>query len=305
MLVKRLHEKGHEVMIALLQDRKAVTHPDSWKNFLEFVMSRTADVVSLVEVCHAVNRMKWGVYSGKEQGMLLEPCVELARKYPEVKISGPSCIDFEYHHLYVDRRGAPENFQGKFSTVEKCALLSAIASYSDKCEDRVVISEVNWPLSGTGIWSPVNSTYLVPGREESELNVAEDAYGHFMLRYYMLSLCSGFVDQVFWWRLVSHGFGLVDERAEGGWRERSGYGMLAYFLQTLDQATFVEKLETEEGVFALRFERENDEVIVAWANGASAQVPDLLKESAQTVCDVFGQSSEGSLLTDSPQYFFA
>ena len=319
----KLHEEGQEVMVALVQDRSAVLDPQSWQKFVYFVVRSVGHLVREIEVCHAVNRFKWGVHSAREQRVLLEPVVEVQKEFPSVKFTGPACIDFEYHyvvaaleetppdlkysalshHLYVDRRGAPENFQGKFSTVEKCALLKAIAVQSPQCEDRVVISEVNWPVKGTGIWSPVGATYQSPDEPESPLNVSEEDYGYFMLRYIVLTLCSGFVDQVYWWRLVAHGFGLVDERAEEGWRARPGYEMLVFFLETLGDATFVEKLETEEHVYAMRFERAKDEVTMVWANGIKADIPKGMGQSTRR--DVFGELTENEVVSDSPIYFFS
>jgi len=277
-------------------------------------------LVTEVELCHAVNRMKWGVHSAQEQGGLLEPVKNLQVRYPALKFTGPSCIDFEYHyvmaaldetppgltysalshHLYVDRRGAPENFQGKFSTVEKCALLKAMAKWSPRCQDRVVISEVNWPVSGSGIWSPVGATYQMPGQKESSLNVSEEDYGYFMLRYVTLALCSGFVDQVYWWRLVAHGFGLVDERAEGGWRTRKGFRMLKYYLEALGSATFVEKLEIEDGVYALRFERERDQVVMLWCHEREYAGPWPFEP--KEVFDVLGEKMALGVVGGAPVY---
>src|SRR5690606_32235754 len=102
-----------------------------------------------------------------------------------LKITGPACIDFEYipiisafeelksinpsykfdalsHLLYVDRRGAPENKQGMFSTLEKVRLLKAIAQTTSACNDKVIISEVNWPIENTDIWSPIVCPYATP-----------------------------------------------------------------------------------------------------------------------------------------------
>ena len=321
--LEQLRADGHEVMIALLQDRSAVLKPDSWKEFLEFVIGRAGHQVVAVEVCHAVNRMKWGVHSSQEQAELLEPLLELKKKFPEVKFTGPACIDFEYHyilsaldkipeglqysalshHLYVDRRGAPENFQGKFSTLEKCGLLKAIAKSAPQCDDRVVVSEVNWPIEGTGIWSPVTATYIDPSAPGHPLSVSEHDYGVFMLRYMVITVCSGFVDQIYWWRLVAHGFGLIDERAEGGWRERIGFKMLCVFLEQLGSATFVEKLNTEKDVYALRFERENDEVTMMWCNGRIFAGP--WPGSFKKVLDSSGEDIELKEVGDSPVYLFS
>jgi hypothetical protein len=318
--LEELHEKGHEIMVAILQDRRAVLEPDSWREFLEFVLQRIEGKVAMVELCHVVNRVKWGLHNLDEHAALLEPAVALKKKYPEIQFSGPACIDFEYHylvaalgatpkglhydalshHLYVDRRGAPENKQGKFGTVEKAALLRTIAGQSNRCDDRVIISEVNWPLVGTGVWSPVAASYLSPGAKASKVSVSEEKYGCFMIRYLVLTLCSGFVDQVYWWRLVAHGFGLIDERAEGGWRERIGFQMLKVFLAELGTATFVEKLETEDDVYVLRFERERDLVTMIWCNGRTFAGP--WPTDFKKVLDSQGKEIELSEVGDAPVY---
>jgi len=321
--VERLKEAGREVMIAMVQDRRAVKESESWAEFLKFVVGEVGGLASQVEICHAVNRMKWGVHGPDDQMSLLEPVVELQNRYPEIIFTGPACIDFEYHyvlsalesapeglrygalshHLYVDRRGAPENFQGNFSALEKCALLCAIAKVMPQCDERVVISEVNWPIEGTGIWSPVTATYIDPRAPEHPLSVSEHDYGVFMLRYMVITVCSGFVDQIYWWRLVAHGFGLIDERGEGGWRERIGFKMLRVFLEQLGTATFVEKLETEEEVYALRFERENDEVTMMWCNGRIFTGP--WPSEFKKVLDASGEDIELEEVGDSPVYLLS
>ena len=306
-LVRHLHAHEHRVAIALVQDRRAVLDPDSWRSFMETVLGEVGDCVELAEVCHAVNRVKWGVWSTDEHRQLLEPVVDLQLQYPKIRFSGPSCIDFEYqyivasldqmpealqfgavsHHLYVDRRGAPENRQGRFSLVEKCALLRAVARWSHQCDDRVVVSEVNWPVEGTGIWSPVGAPYESPGPRYGDPSVPEDRYGAYMLRYLMLALCSGFVHQVYWWRLVAHGFGLVDERAEDGWRERPAFRMLEVFLKKLGHATFVRRLESVEDTYAMLFETDEGSVVVAWSNQGEFFGPWSFEYDS--VMDAFGE----------------
>ena len=202
-VLDRLHGGGVEIMVALLQDRAAILNPESWREFLDFVLSRMEGKVTMVEVCHVVNRVKWGVHSLKENTGLLEPLVELRERFPGIRFSGPACIDFEYHylmgalaatpkgfyydalshHLYVDRRGAPENKQGSMGTVEKAGLLKAIARWSGRCEGKVIVSEVNWPLEWTGEWSPVSATYQPKNARGAKVHVTEEQYGYFMLRY--------------------------------------------------------------------------------------------------------------------------
>ncbi|MEN8679095.1 MAG: lipopolysaccharide kinase InaA family protein [Akkermansiaceae bacterium] len=318
--LERLHHDGHEVMVAILQDRRAVLEPDSWRGFLEVVFERIAGKVTMVEVCHAMNRVKWGVHNLKEYAALLAPVVDLKKRYPDLPISGPACIDFEYHylvaalagtpeglhydalshHLYVDRRGAPENQQGAFGTVEKARLLKAVALHSKRCHDRVIVSEVNWPITGTGVWSPVSSSYLSPGAKGSKVHVSEESYGHYMVRYLTLTLCSGFVDQVFWWRLVAHGFGLVDERSAEGWRKRPAFAMLRTFLKELGEATFVERLGVGEEIYALRFKRDGGQVTLTWCNGCTHAGP--WPVDFDHALDAFGNRIELVEVGESPVY---
>jgi hypothetical protein len=318
--VAALHAAGHEIMVNLLQDRQAVLDPGSWREFLEFVFAGIDGRVTQVGVGHVVNRMKWGVHQLAEYRRLMEPLLELREKYPDLRLTGPGCIDFELHctvaalevlpgdlqfdalshHLYVDRRGAPENRQGRFGTVEKAALLKAIAIRNKRCGDRVVIPEVNWPLVDTGVWSPVAASYLPPGTKGSKVHVTEQQYGWFMLRYLVLTLCSGFVDQVYWWRLVAHGFGLVDERAGGGWRERIAFRMLVVFLRELGEATFVEKIPCEEGIYAFRFERAEGEVTLLWCHDRRFAGP--WPVTFRRSLDAEGKEIELEEVGDSPVY---
>lgn len=291
--IDRLHQSGYSIVVGIFQDRRAILEPHSWQHFLEYLFERINGKVEAVKVGHAINRVKWGVHNLEEYAKLMRPLVDLQKKFPALQIWGPACIDFEPFHsvaaldylpdglklnalshlLYVDRRGAPENKQGRFGTVEKGALMNAIARYSHRCADRLIISEVNWPLADTAEWSPVAATYLPAGARGSRVHVTEEQYGHYMIRYLALTICSGLVERVYWWRLVAHGFGLIDERAAGGWRKRVGFQMLHTFLRELSQATFVEKMTTPEAVYALRFERKEDEVVLIWCNGRSFTGP--------------------------------
>ena len=147
------------------------------------------------------------------------------------------------HHLYVDRRGAPENPQGPFATLEKCALARAIAGWTQGCEDRLVLSEVNWPLAGAGVYSPVNSPYDTPGPRQNDPSVSEDEYAAYMIRYLLITLCSGMADRVYWWRLVARGFGLIDDSNPNAWRPRPAFHVLATFLANVGNAAFLQRLE--------------------------------------------------------------
>jgi hypothetical protein len=239
---------------------------------------------------------------------------------------GPGAIDFEYafvlsglrewprglplaalsHHLYVDRRGAPENRQGAFAALEKFALARAIARAMPACVDRLVITEVNWPIKGTGVYSPIQAPYLPPDHL-AEAGVSEDEYGDYLLRYLCLGLASGLVDRIYWWRLVAHGFGLVDERDPNGWRERPAYGMLRTFLRLLGESTFVQAIVprtgNRHGRYRFAFERADGEIVaITYAHGPAVPFP--ADEVCERVEDAFGQplSRAPDVLDSRPVY---
>jgi len=288
----RLKQAGHPVFAALVQDRAGIREPHLWEAFVESVLPRLSGVADWLEVGHAVNRVKWGVWRIDEYRALLNPVRRIAQSCGPFKLSGPSVIDFEYHylagmldvipqdgcldalshHLYVDRRGAPENRQGRFSSVEKFALAKAFAGWSKAVKgDRLIVSEVNWPILDTGVYSPVCSPYTIPGSHTNDPSVGEEDYANFMIRYYVLALCSGMVDAVYWWRLVSRGFGLVDD-AEFPWRLRPAYVALKHFVAQLGQSVFVEKMPAAEGVWLLRFRNpDGSATVMAWAHPEPVQ----------------------------------
>lgn len=268
-LVTHLAGSGREVTLAMVQNREAAKNPERWRDFLETVLEQVHDQVTWVEIGHAVNRVKWGVWTLAEQRRLLAPAAALKDRYPDLRIMGPAGIDFEYpyavtalrglprglaldafsHHLYVDRRGAPENRQGPFATLEKCALARAVAGWSRGCRDRLIISEVNWPLAGTGVWSPVVSPYDTPGPRKNSPNVCEEQYADFLIRYLLICLCSGMAERVYWWRLVARGFGLIDDTDPDAWRARPAFHRLIVFLARVGQATFEERTEIGEAAW--------------------------------------------------------
>ncbi len=320
-LVKELRSRNIEVMLAVLQDRQALLQPESWKKLLTLIFENLGNEVAHIEITHASNRLKWGVWSSNEYQQLMMPAFELQQQFPQVRITGPACIDFEYlpviaalgtqpknqplaalsHLLYVDRRGAPENTQGnKFSTLEKSALLKALAQWSDRCDDKVIVSEVNWPVQHTGIWSPIGCPYETPKWRREQPGETEDEYANYMLRYLAITLCSGHVEQVFWWRLSAHGYGLVDDL--DNFRIRPAFTALAFFLNTLGKATFIRKLDTPNDVYVLEFRMNDRAIWMAWALQESTYLPDIEFSQAQ---DREGKTLETFKLNGSPIYLLS
>ncbi|MCE9616400.1 MAG: hypothetical protein K8T26_19175 [Lentisphaerae bacterium] len=314
--VHRLRGSGHAVTIALVQDRRAVKEPEHWRAFALDVLHGVGDAVVGVEVGHAINRVKWGVWDLQELSRLYGVLHALKATFPKLDFLGPAAIDFEYpfvvsalrawppevpltalsHHLYVDRRGAPENRQGRFAALEKFALARAVARQSMRCGDRVVVSEVNWPLKGTGVYSPVGSPYESPGPRYNDPSVSEDEYADYMIRYLCLALCSGLVERVFWWRLVARGFGLVDDTQPDAWRPRPAYAMLRAFLAAVGHAEFESATlppgamtgGDTRGVYAYRFKRADGErLALTYAHGPA--VPFAFPLAFDHVDDALGQ----------------
>jgi hypothetical protein len=229
----RMRGAGIEVLVALLQRRQDVLEPQGWDRFLAEVFSRFGREGALFEVGHAWNRTKWGVWDHREYLRLAHAALAAAREH-EVRLVGPAVIDFEFHlyppvlkHvdydiisslLYVDRAGLPEGRQFGWDTTRKLALLRAIVDSCSRKGKELWITEVNWPLTDTGEYSPA------AGRP----NVSEEEQADYLVRYYLLCLCSGWVNRIYWWQLVAPGYGLVDSRSST-WRKRPSF----YALKTL------------------------------------------------------------------------
>jgi hypothetical protein len=317
-LVHALHRAGHAVSVALVQDRRAVREPDSWRRFAFEALQDVAGVVEAVEVGHAVNRVKWGVWGFEDLRALYAPLAELHARFPALRFMGPALIDFEYpvafpalrewprgvplaalsHHLYVDRRGAPENPQNGFSATEKFALGRALARATPHCADRFVVSEVNWPLLGTGAHAPIHAPYFPPWRHAGHPGVSEDEYADYLLRYLCLALGSGMVERVYWWRLAARGFGLVDDTDAAALRPRPAYALLQNFLRVLGASTFIgarlpARSGKRHGRYRFAFRRPDGEVVaLTYAHGPAQPFP--AEETFERVEDAFGEALAGA-----------
>ena len=301
-LIKTLAAGGHAVTLALVQDRDALLNPESWHEFVMSVLEETHEHISGLEFGHAINRVKWGVWDFHELQKFYRPLEEIKNKHPGLEIIGPATIDFEYafllsalktwpktvplssvsHHLYVDRRGAPENTQGGFNTIDKCVLASAIAAESGIASDKIVISEVNWPISGTEKYSPVTWPFdhrIATDAEYEELGVDEALYADYMIRYLALTLCSGLVEKIYWWRLVAKGYGLADLLEGDQVVTRPALQALRQFLLVLGNARFIgaeipAQKDERHGRYLFWFEREDGEQLaLCWNHGSEGSMP--------------------------------
>jgi hypothetical protein len=307
--VRLLRSRNFEVTAALLQNRDDVRDPARWRAFLAEVFSRLGPLCSGFEVGHAWNRTKWGVWDYREYLDLAAPAFGLASSRG-LRLIGPAVIDFEFHLypptlsvlpfdavsslLYVDRVGAPENAQAGWTTAGKVALLKSVVDRSARAWSPLWITEVNWPLEGTGPYAPA------AGRP----CVSEEEQASYLVRYHVLCLASGYVERVYWWQLAAPGYGLVDSRAEQ-WRPRPGFFAYQTMTRYLEGSLFVEK-EPSPWAEVYHFRKAGDPFAVCWTAGPPREyrfrrpVARVLNRDGREA----GPASSHLLIEGSPRYVF-
>ena len=265
--VGTLRREGLDVVIALLQRRDDVLDPAGWEGFLADTFSALGGLASHFEIGHAWNRTKWGVWDWREYLSLARPALALAPKHG-VKLVGPGVIDFEFHLypptlarapfdkisslLYVDRTGAPESDQYGWTMAKKLALWRAVVDRSLREPRGCWITEFNWPIEGTGKYSPA------PGKP----SVSEDVQANYLVRYFVIGAASGLVERMYWWQLAAPGYGLIDSR-DGAWRRRPGFAALRTLVRQVEGSRFEGKAG---GVPAeiYYFRKGSEEFAVCW-----------------------------------------
>ena len=153
--------------------------------------------------------------------------------------------------LYVDRMGAPETKQAGWDTTKKLALLRATV---DVClEERPLwITEFNWPLKGTGKYSPASG----------KPNVTEEEQADYLVRYYVLCLTTGYVERIYWWQLLAPGYGLIDSREEM-WRKRPSFFAFKTMVSMLRDSEFQGTISNPIAEIFV-FYREGESFVVIW-----------------------------------------
>ena len=211
------------ILLNIMQDRVHIEDKELLKKDLEVIFSKFSSFVNEYQIGTTINRAKWGFFAVKEYLEVFKVAQEIRdEKYKDLKLIGPSTIDFEYYYnvramfnlykikydkvsslLYVDRRGAPSNTQyGFFDTKNKIDLLYSLCKLSPKTNDEVYITEVNWPLSNTAPYAPTS---------EHEC-VSNEDYSKYMIEYLETVKKSKKIQKVFWHQLIAPGYGLVDNR---------------------------------------------------------------------------------------------
>jgi hypothetical protein len=211
------------ILLNIIQDRQNIENLKLLKENLELIFIKFTTLVNEYQIATTINRAKWGFFSVQEYLDFYKVAYDLKeQKYPEIKLLGPSVIDFEYYYnvramfnlqnikydivsslLYVDRRGSPKNTQyAFFDTKNKIDLLYSLVKLSNKCKNEIYITEVNWPISNTAPYAPTS---------EKECVSCED-YTKYMLDYFKIARDSKKIKRVYWHQLIAPGYGLVDNR---------------------------------------------------------------------------------------------
>jgi tRNA A-37 threonylcarbamoyl transferase component Bud32 len=297
-LARELRARGAELVFALPQNRDLVRDHARWRTAVSELGERFLPFGTHFQVGHAPNRSKWGVWGQNEYVELYVEAAEILRRLPGVTLLGPAIIDFEpyatlpmvnhraegFHFdilsnlLYVDRRGAPENTQLGFDTVNKAALLRAAAETGRSCGERCWVTEVNWPL-WEGPHSPAGRT----------VSVDEDTQADYLPRYYLLCLCSGFFERVYWWQLIARGYGLATANDGGNLRRRPSFYALRTLVQQVHGAQSVGRLPSQEGIWAFEVQKGSEQIVAAWSVCGDEEIE--LPQAATKVVDRDGRES--------------
>lgn len=310
-LAHALAGRGCDLAFVLPQNRDLVSDMGRWRAGVEGLAERFSPYGKHFQVGQAINRSKWGVWSYGEYVELARSACEILRRQPDVEVSGPAVIDFEFHYLagvlnreapgvffdvvssllYVDRRGAPENEQLGYDTTGKAILLRALADTAKNSAGRAWVTEVNWPL-WEGPHSPAGKN----------VSVGEEEQADYLVRYYLAVLGTGLIERVYWWRLFAKGFGLVDP---GDGRRRPAFHAFRVMRQKLAGATVVGPLALDAPARAFRFrDRSGGDLAVAWSVGDPVEIelPGEVTEAVDRDGKPLAVTGKRVTVTGSPAY---
>jgi hypothetical protein len=237
---------------------------------IKIIFSTFQNISCEYQISNAINRSKWGFFSTDEYLKFYQIVMDIRdRYYPDIRLIGPSVIDFEYHYtaralfnfynlrfdkisalLYVDRRGAPENRQMIFfNLTRKIDLLFCMMRLSNKCSNELIITETNWPLKSTAPYAPTS---------EHEC-ISEDEYRDYMIRYYILALSTNKIQKIYWHQLIAIGYGLVSNR-DGKLKRTKAFFALKLVISLLKNSSFL-SLEINKDIYIASF----DNVDIMWS----------------------------------------
>ena len=230
-----------QILLNIMQDREHIDSKELLEKNIKKIFDKFQNHIDEYQIGTTINRTKWGFFSVKEYLKFYKTVQDIRdNKYKNIKLIGPSVIDFEYHFtiralfnnfkikydklsslLYVDRRGSPYNTQmGLFDTKNKIDMLYSLVKLSPKMKSNdIYITEVNWPINNTAPYSPTS---------EKEC-VSEELYAQYMMEYFAIVKKTNKVKKIFWHQLIATGYGLVDNRDGKLIRRKSFYDFKKLF----------------------------------------------------------------------------
>lgn len=223
-----------EFVINILQSRESVRNQQVWRQQMADIINATQHITRTFWIGNAINRTKWGCVHSGQYLDLQETAETLRADFADLFLLGSSIIDFEpllswrtlwnfraYHLqanaalLYVNRRHSPYGRQyGIFDLENKLRLIKAMTRLSNRCDDRLWITETNWPL--------LNTKPYTPNSGHSSRTVDEATQAQYLKLYYQIAWQTGWVERIYWWQLINPGYGLVDHR-QGRLRKMPAY----------------------------------------------------------------------------------
>jgi len=263
-----------KILINILQDRRHVEDLGLLKDSLVAIFKGFGHLTNRFQIANAVNRKKWAIFSMDEYLAFYKVAYDLKQiTYPNLILLGASIIDFEYYFtartlfnlknirydqcsslLYVDRRGAPENTQMGLDLQNKLLFLHAMLRLSPKIKKpEIVITETNWPITQTAPYAPTS---------ENDCVSLED-HASFLVRYYLLSLATDVVKNVYWHQLIAPGYGLIDNR-DGKLIKYPAYHAFKVMIANLQGTTFL-GLKENSGLYRASFKKGDNAVEVLWS----------------------------------------
>ncbi|MBF0264834.1 MAG: hypothetical protein HQL46_06135 [Gammaproteobacteria bacterium] len=266
--------KDKNILINILQDRQHIEDTDKLIHSLRLIFNKFSTITNQFQIGNAVNRFKWGFFSIDEYLKFYQSAYKLQQKeFPSLLLTGSSVIDFEinatirslyhaykmYYHqvaalLYVDRRGYPENKQAGFNLQKKIELIYQAIHYSTKSDAKMVITETNWPLSGTAPYAPA----------APDVCVSEEVAANYLVRYYLLALCTGVVNTVYWHQLIAPGYGLIDNR-DHKIRKYPSFHSFKTLLTLLQGKSVIEYDFIQDGLHQVTLTDNKDTIQVYWS----------------------------------------
>ena len=276
MLADRFADR--HLLVDVLQDREHIENRALLVEHLRLVFAEFSRYTDAFKIGNAVNRRKWAFHSLDEYFDFFRVAQQLRdSEFPGIRLLGGGIIDFELPNfarsllhchpikydavaalLYVDRRGAPENSQLGANLLGKISWFRSLMRLSNKCEDRLVITETNWPLLHTEPFAPAVGPCMVD----------EDRQAAYLARYYLLAFASGQVEAVYWHQLVAPGYGLIDNRGRSARRRRAFYALKT--ISRLFSRSTITDFEQHGSLYVLTAERGEERVTALWTNDTEA-----------------------------------